>query len=222
MILAMKTTGGAAQGDGSAGRPGRHRAPGSASSSFVPPRRRVAAPQLRRAVARGLRRARCAAVVGLLGLLGSAQSGAVERTLDLGDMTYVSSRGPVNEVVLDADSARIDPGANVAHLVGVHAVLASQETGTRGRGGLDMTCERGTVDLSTGDFVAEGDVRGTTADGRRFRTQRMRYDHDAAVVTTETPVSIRDQAGTYRGGGFRYWVRENRFQLSKGASIVAQ
>ncbi len=211
----METAGGAAQGDGSAARPGRHRVPGSATSSSVPPRRRAAG---------ALRRwARCAGVAGLLGLLlASVPSGAVERTLDLGDMTYVSSRGPVNEVVLDADSARIDPGANVAHLVGVHAVLASAETGSRGRGGLDMTCERGTVDLSTGDFVAEGDVRGTTADGRRFRTQRMRYDHDAAVVTTETPVSIRDQAGTYRGGGFRYWVRENRFQLSKGASIVAQ
>lgn len=147
---------------------------------------------------------------------------ANERALDLGGMTYVSSKGRVNEVVLDADDARIEPEKDVAHLRSVHAVLAAAAVGATGRGGLDMTCERGTVDLDSGDFIAEGDVRGTTGDGRRFRTERLRYDHAQGLVTTDAPVSIRDQAGTYRGGGFRYWVRENRFQLSKGASITAQ
>ncbi len=159
--------------------------------------------------------------VGLLGMAGPAVA-EEERALDLGGMTYVSSHGRVNEVVLDADEARIQPDQDVAHLRTVHAVLASAAVGANGRGGLDMTCEKGTVDLDSGDFIAEGDVRGTTGDGRRFRTERLRYDHAQGLVTTDAPVSIRDQAGTYRGGGFRYWVRENRFQLSKGASITAQ
>ncbi len=145
-----------------------------------------------------------------------------KRVLDLGGMTYVSSHGQFNEVVLDAEKAKIEPEADLAHLEVVHAVLAAVVAGAKGQGGLDMTCERGTVDLDSGDFIAEGDVRGTTGDGRRFRTEKLRYDHDKGVVTTQSPVSIRDQAGTYRGGGFRYWIRENRFQLSQGASIVAQ
>ncbi len=164
-------------------------------------------------------------LLAALGLVLSSSGGAAaekERALDLGGMTYESSHGPINEVVLDADEARIEPDADVAHLRTVHAVLAAAVAGAQGRGGLDMTCEKGTVDLETGDFIAEGDVRGTTGDGRRFRTERLRYDHDKALVTTEAPVSIRDQAGTYAGGGFRYWVRENRFQLTKGASITAQ
>ncbi len=147
---------------------------------------------------------------------------AGERVLDLGGMTYVSSHGKFNEVVLDAETAKIEPDADLAHLLDVHAILASAVAGVRGRGGLDMTCERGTIDLDTGDFIAEGDVRGTTGDGRRFRTEKLRYDHAKGVVTTQSPVSIRDRAGTYRGGGFRYWIRENRFQLSQGASVVAQ
>lgn len=162
------------------------------------------------------------AVAGVLAITLPALADQGERALDLGGMTYVSSHGGFNEVVLDADDARIEPDKDVAHLRSVHAVLAAVVAGASGRGGLDMTCEKGTVDLDSGDFIAEGDVRGTTGDGRRFRTDRLRYDHAQGLVVTESPVSIRDQAGTYRGGGFRYWVRENRFQLSKGASITAQ
>jgi LPS export ABC transporter protein LptC len=152
---------------------------------------------------------------------GPARAQDPERTLDLGDMTYVSSNGRFNEVTLDAETARIEPDQDVAHLETVHAVLAAVVAGARGRGGLDMTCERGTIELDSGDFVAEGDVRGITGDGRRFRTKRLRYDHARGLVTTNDPVSIRDRAGTYRGRGFRYWVRENRFQITGGASVEA-
>ncbi len=145
-----------------------------------------------------------------------------ERSLALSGMTYVSSHSDFNEMVLDAETADIRPEQDVAHLEGVHAVLASFVDGPRGRGGLDMTCDTGTVDLDSGNFVAEGDVRGTTGDGRRFRTTHLSYDHAKGLVVTDAPVSIRDRAGTYRGGGFRYWIRENRFKLSGGASVVAQ
>ncbi len=137
-------------------------------------------------------------------------------------MTYVSSHGAFNELVLDAEQANIKPADDTALLAGVHVILASAVAGPRGRGGLDMTCDTGTVFLDSGDFVAEGDVRGTTGDGRRFRTTRLRYNHEKGLVITDVPVSIRDRAGTYRGGGFQYWVRENRFKLSGGASVVAQ
>ncbi|MCP3983838.1 MAG: LPS export ABC transporter periplasmic protein LptC [bacterium] len=160
---------------------------------------------------------------GLLVLLGGFPAAAEDsRALDLAGMTYVSSHGAINEMVLDAEKANIKPDEDLALLEQVHVVLASLVGGPRGRGGLDMTCDSGTVFLDSGDFVAEGDVRGTTGDGRRFRTTWLRYDHEEGLVMTDVPVSIRDRAGTYRGGGFRYWVRENRFELSGGASVVAQ
>jgi hypothetical protein len=86
-----------------------------------------------------------------------------------------------------------------------------------------MRCERGTIDLETSNFDAEGNVRGTTGDGRRFRTERLRYKHGPGLVTTNAPVDIKDDAGTYTGnGGFRYYVRENRFQLHRAATVVQQ
>lgn len=157
--------------------------------------------------------------VGLAALPVTAEE---KRALDLKGMTYVSSQGAFNEMVLDAEQAHIMPDQDLAHLEGVHLVLASFVDGARGRGGLDMTCDTGIIYLGSGDFVAEGDVRGTTGDGRRFRTTKLRYNHKRGMIVTDVPVSIRDRAGTYRGGGFRYWLRENRFQLTGGTSVVAQ
>lgn len=146
----------------------------------------------------------------------SAQEDAERITLELGGMTYVASAGAANEMVIDAEHATVHPDTEVAELRTMHAVIAPAE---EGGGGLDMTCDRGTFELGSGDFVAEGDVRGVTGDGRRFRTTRLRYHHDEGLAVAEVPVEIRDAAGTYRGGGFRYWVRENRFVLSGGATV---
>lgn len=138
-----------------------------------------------------------------------------EPVLELGGMTYLASRGEKNEVVLEAEHAQILPEQDVAHLQVVHAVLDSE-----GGGNLDMHCDRGTFELESGDFLAEGNVHGVTGGGRRFRTERLRYRHADALVTTEAPVEIRDAAGTYRGTGFRYHVRENRFRLMGGAQVI--
>ena len=63
-------------------------------------------------------------------------------------------------------------------------------------------------------------MRGKTPDGRRFETERLRYDHAAGLVTTDAPVVIRDGGSALRGGGFRYQVREGRLKLLGGASVV--
>lgn len=139
-----------------------------------------------------------------------------EPVLRLSGMTYVSSRGDANEIVLDAAHARFLPERETALLDDVHFLLDAPA----GEGSVDMTCDSGTFRLGSGDFVAEGDVRGVTGDGRRFRTARLVYRHGEGVVSTDHPVEIRDETGTYRGGGFRYHVSENRFRLLGGATVV--
>jgi len=165
------------------------------------------------------------AAAGLCVLIALGYSSAVRSeataspALELGEMTFVVSQGTRNEVVLVADHARVETGEKLAHLKDVHVVLASDgETP-----GLDMTCDRGTIDIETSDFDAEGDVRGTTGDGKRFRTERLLYKHGPGLVSTNAPVDIKDDAGSYKGNGcFRYYVRENRFQLNRAATVVGQ
>jgi LPS export ABC transporter protein LptC len=142
---------------------------------------------------------------------------AAPPALDLGEMTFVVSQGTENELVLVAERARVETGEKLAHLETVHVVVASDGDAP----GLEMRCERGTVNFETSDFDAEGDVRGTTGDGKRFRTERLRYVHGAGLASTNAPVDIQDDTGNYTGdGGFRYYVRENRFQLHRAATVV--
>jgi LPS export ABC transporter protein LptC len=154
-----------------------------------------------------------------LGYVSAASAdGAASPSLELEGITFVASLEGENEVVLVAEHARVETGEKVAHLKTVHALLASD----RGTPGLDMRCERGTIQIESSDFDAEGNVRGMTGDGRRFRTQHLRYTHGSGLVSTNSPVEIRDETGTYRGSGFRYYIRENRFQLRRAATVVQQ
>ncbi len=137
-------------------------------------------------------------------------------------MTYAASRGEASELVVEATEARVSPAEARVELEGVRARVgaAARGEGALGSlGGLELSCERGTLRLDTRDFVADGRVQGHTGDGREFRTESLRYQHDRGLVATDSPVWIREAAGSYRGDGFRYWVRENRFRLL-GAKVV--
>jgi LPS export ABC transporter protein LptC len=157
-----------------------------------------------------------AALALLPGPSASAAGADPEQALDLESLTYVDSEGSKSGLVLQARSAHVEPQVRRATLRAVALRLATQD----GRGALDLTCDRGSLDLASGSFVGDGRVRGRTPDGRRFETERLRYDHGAALVTTDTPVVIRDAGGTLRGGGFRYQVREGRLKLTGGATVV--
>jgi LPS export ABC transporter protein LptC len=133
-------------------------------------------------------------------------------------LTFVATRGPERDLVLRAERARLDPGSNVAHLEHVESSVDPQE----GVPGFEMTCDEGDLFLSTNDFLAKGNVHGTTGDGRRFTTSWVRYDHATGVASTDAPVVIEEAGGKYKGGGFRYQVKEQRFRLLGGASMVRE
>jgi LPS export ABC transporter protein LptC len=135
-------------------------------------------------------------------------------------MTYVASTGARNDVIVEAGRAQLGRGEPLAQLEDVHARVGSFASTGAKQGGLELRCARGSFDLDRGDLTAEGDVQGVTADGRRFQTERLVYKRDTGRVTTRAPVVIRDAFGTLRGAGFEYWVRENRFRLIGGASVV--
>jgi LPS export ABC transporter protein LptC len=121
---------------------------------------------------------------------------------------------------VEAERASFGRTDRVARLTTVHArVGKAAGAKASGAGGLELECERGSFDVASGDLTAEGNVRGVTADGRRFETQRLVYSRATGRVSTRAPVVIRDAFGTARGAGFEYWVRENRFRLIGGASV---
>jgi LPS export ABC transporter protein LptC len=143
---------------------------------------------------------------------------AVGLTLD--GMTYVLSHGDAVDLVVEAHRAEASPRSGRIELAGVRARITSPRTAGREAGSLELVCERGELDLETREFVASGRVAGRMQDGRILETERLRYGHADGVVSSDSPVSLRDEAGEYRGGGFQYWVRDDRFRLTGGARIV--
>lgn len=138
--------------------------------------------------------------------------------LNVVGMTFVASEGSENEVMLRAERARFYPDHQVADLEDVEVTVAPGP----GRTGFEMRCERGRLNLATQSFVAEGSVSGTIEGGRRFKASWVAYDDEKRVLYTDEPVVIVDRGGSYRGGGFRYFVDEQRFRLEGGASVVQE
>ncbi|MFQ5416776.1 MAG: LPS export ABC transporter periplasmic protein LptC [Myxococcota bacterium] len=141
------------------------------------------------------------------GTARSEDSGSPE--LRATGMTFVGSRDATSELVLRADTTTFRPDRDFAHLEAVHAIFSDDEDGDS----FEMTCARAELDLETNNFRAEGNVHGATADGQNYSAPWVEYDHEAGLLHTDAPVSMFDETGTYRGDGFRYHVRERKFQL---------
>jgi hypothetical protein len=135
-------------------------------------------------------------------------------------MSYLLSRGDDVDLVLEAHRAAISPRTGRVELSGVRARIASLPGTAPAAAGLELVCERGELDLAAREIVASGRVAGRTSGGRTLRTERLRYHHARGLVSSDAPVTLSDDAGDYRGGGFEYWVREDRFRLLRGARIV--
>jgi LPS export ABC transporter protein LptC len=172
--------------------------------------RRVAAP----ARFHRLRNMLVAALVGAVavGFASATATGssAVDATaLEVEGMTFVGSRAGIREVVLRSATASLRPEENIAELSDVSAELSDDDAGRN----VSMTCARVELDIETNDFLAEGDVRGETADGQEYATSWVRYEHEAGLLYTDAPVQMIDRRGSFRGDGFRYHVQERRFEL---------
>jgi LPS export ABC transporter protein LptC len=158
----------------------------------------------------------------LFGALAAAAEGSdappPARTLDLTGLTYVGSDDETNEMVIAADDARVLPEREQVLLADVDLTLRAPGA----RSALRLRCDHGELDLDTGDFDGIGNVRGRTPDGRDFETERLHYAHDMGLVTSDAPVVIRDKGSALRGGGLSYEVRQGRFQLLGGATVVQQ
>lgn len=164
-----------------------------------------------------VRASRLAAAVALVAPL-AARAADESPLLRLEGMTFVGSRGSMREMLVEADRATFHPSEQIAYLENVRSEMTERD----GAVGFEMTCDRGELDTGSSNFYATGNVRGRTADGRRFQTSWVRYDDAKGLAYTDAPVTVEEQGGTYRGGGFRYFVREQRFRFVGGASLVRE
>ena len=125
-------------------------------------------------------------------------------------MIFVGSRAGVREVVLRSRTARLQPEAQKAELNDVNAIVTEDEAGKRS---FTMNCARVELDIARSDFLADGNVRGETAQGQHYSAPWVKYVHEQGLLYTDAPVVMNDAHGSFRGNGFRYYVHERRFEL---------
>lgn len=144
--------------------------------------------------------------------------GDLGQVLHIRGMIFVASEGSANEILLRAERARFYPDRQLADLEQVEVEVTPADGGS----GFEMRCDRGQLNLSTRDFLAEGNVVGTIEGDLQFEALWVAYDEKKGILYTDEPVLIIDQGGSYRGGGFRYFVDEQRFRLQGGATVVQE
>lgn len=133
-------------------------------------------------------------------------------------MTFIAAQDSENQVRVLADRARVDTEREIAHLSVVRTTVSDSVQVVY----FEVSCDEGELDLATNDFIARGGVVGHTRQGLAFEADWLRYDHELGELYTDGPVVITESFGTYRGGGFRYDVKERRFRLHGGASMVQE
>jgi len=148
---------------------------------------------------------------------GRADDGSADRQTELRatGMTFVGSRNDRSELVLHSEVATFFPDRDIADLEVVRAVVTDEDEGDSFR----MTCERAELNVQTNDFRAEGQVRGTTADGQEYSAPWVEYDHESGVLHTSASIRMNDETGSFRADGFRYHVNERKFQMLGNVSV---
>jgi hypothetical protein len=135
--------------------------------------------------------------------------------LKVAGMTFVGSRGASSELVVHATTAHFFPESGMASLNDVRAVVTDAEKGKS----FEMRCDDAELNVKTNDFTATGNVEGVTGSGQHYSTPWVRYEHESAMLLTDASVVVVDQAGTFRGDGFRYYIEERRFKLLGNVSV---
>ena len=158
----------------------------------------------------------CACALASLG--ADAPQSRVSSNLRVTGMTFVGSRGSVNELVLHAERGELRPETNIAVLEDVRVSGLDANS----KRSFDVRCDRGELDVEKNDFFAEGDVHGSTGDGQRYQTAWVRYDHAKGLLFTDAPVAMEDDSGSFRGDGFRYDTRKRSFRLLGNVRVVAK
>ena len=133
-------------------------------------------------------------------------------------MVFVVSRPADGDLVLESREATLHPDSQRVELR--DAKVRATDSARRRR--FDVRAERGELDLVSYDFLAEGDVRGSTGDGQRYSAPWVRYRRADALLYTDAPVLLEDPSGRLRGDGFRYHLRERRFEVTGNVSVVQE
>ena len=159
------------------------------------------------------RRWRRAASVGLIVALGVTATGCEDtgarptttiQAPDSADQVlegfshYVTNQG-VRRTRVEADTAYFYENTQITELRNIKVTFYD----LKGEEGSTLTARRGTYRWQNGSMEANGDVVVVAPDGRRLRTETLRYDNAGNQISTDKRFSFERGAEHLEGNSFR-------------------
>ncbi|HEU5039508.1 MAG TPA: LPS export ABC transporter periplasmic protein LptC [Gemmatimonadales bacterium] len=156
----------------------------------------------------GLAQIAALAVLVAVGALGCEDTGARPTTTiqasDSADQVlegfshYVTNQG-VRRTRVEADTAFFYESTQVTELRNIKVTFYD----LKGEEGSTLTARRGTYRWQNGSMEADGDVVVVAPDGRRLRTQTLRYDNAANQISTDKRFNFDRGSEHLEGNSFR-------------------
>jgi LPS export ABC transporter protein LptC len=128
--------------------------------------------------------------------------------IELEDVVFEGFSAGNRGLRVEGERATIDASGAVATLDGVTIAFAGSE-----RGDVNVRAARAVLDLAREDVVLEGGVRGQTAAGERFRTERVRYERASGELVGRSPVELERHNLRVEAGGMRIDTEGRRLVL---------
>ncbi len=111
---------------------------------------------------------------------------------------YVTNQG-VRRTRVEADTAYFYESTQITELRNIKVTFYD----LKGEEGSTLTARRGTYRWQNGSMEANGDVLVVAPDGRRLRTETLRYDNAANQISTDKRFSFERGAEHLEGNSFR-------------------
>ncbi len=148
------------------------------------------------------------ALLGVLLLAGCEETGArptatmqapdsADQVLE-GFSHYVTNEG-VRRSRVEADTAFFFESTQITDLRKIKVVFYD----LRGQEGSTLTAQRGTYRWQDGSMEANGSVVVVSPDGRRLRTETLRYDNASNTISTDKQFTFDRGAEHLEGNSFR-------------------
>ena len=156
-----------------------------------------------------LPRVAAVAVLAAMGTLGCEETGArptttIQAAADSADQIlegfshYVTNDG-VRRTRVEADTAFFYENTQLTDLRNIKVTFYD----LKGEEGSTLTAKRGTYRWQNGSMDAEGNVLVVSPDGRRLRTQTLRYDNAANQISTDQRFTFDRGTEHLEGNSFR-------------------
>ena len=158
---------------------------------------------------RGAWRGRLSAVVALSTLLAACEETGARPTTTVqatdsadqvleGFSHYVTNDG-IRRSRVEADTAFFYEATQVTHLKKIRVVFFD----VRGDEGSTLTAQRGTYRWQDGSMEANGSVLVVSPDGRRLKTETLKYDNGTNTISTSTHFTFDRGSEHLEGNSFR-------------------